>query len=180
MKSNSKKSILLFGVISLFLTSCTFIVDPVPGPHGRPGKAFFGIDYDRVAPYSYWDNNLNIPENPVIGAFYPTNGGIFDFEYFINPYEYWYGTYEIFRNLGGPGQPDGVPGYDGRDSYLLLIVNPEGFYQEFSGNKTEVPMGETIIIEKMIGNDKVKIKMTKISTAQRPTTNEPKYLNHPS
>ena len=29
------------------------------------------------------------------------NAGVFDFEYFINPYEYWYGSYTIFRNAGG-------------------------------------------------------------------------------
>lgn len=177
MKSLKKSTIAILAGLSLFLTSCLIVVDPVPGPDGRPGDAFFGIDYDHALPYSYWDNNLNIPNNPVLGAFYPTNGGVFDFEYFINPYEYWYGTYEIFRNAGGPGQPDGQPGYAGRDTYLMLICNPEGFYEEFSGYKTEAPMGETIMIDKMVGSDRIKIEMTKTTVQDRPTDNEPKYIS---
>ena len=85
MKSLFKIASVAIGFATL-LASCTFIVDPVQGPDGRPGDAFFGIDYDYAMPYSYWDNNNNIPNNPVLGAFYPTNTGVYEFEYFINPY----------------------------------------------------------------------------------------------
>jgi hypothetical protein len=178
MKTQIKVLSVLLGA-SLFLSSCVFVVDPVQGPNGRPGDAFFGVDYDYSMPYSYWDNNPNIPLNPILGQFYPTNAGVFEFEYFINPYEYWYGTYRIFRNAGGPGGPNGEVGAPGLDTYLLLICNPNGFYEERANAKTEVPvpMGETITISRDVGNDRIEIVMTKTTVQDRPTSNEPKYLN---
>ena len=178
MKSLLKTLSVVFAVSTL-LTSCVFVVDPAPGPDGRPGNAFFGIDYDYAMPYSYWDNNPAIPNNPVLGSFYPTGGGMYDFEYFINPYEYWYGTYRIFRNAGGPGGPNGEVGLPGLDTYLMLICNPDGFYEERVNAKTELPaaMGETITIERMVGTDRIQIIMTKTTVQERPTTNEPKYLH---
>ena len=178
MKTQLKSLSVLIG-LSLLVSSCTFIVDPVPGPPGPTGNAFFGVDYDYAMPYSYWDNNRNIPANPLLGQFYPTNAGVFDFEYFINPYEYWYGTYRIFRNPGGPGGPNGEMGRPGLDTYLMLICNPNGFYEERYNAKTEVPvaLGETITISREMGNDRIEIIMTKTNTSLRPTSNDPKYLN---
>lgn len=163
----------------MLLSSCVFVVDPVQGPDGRPGDAFFGVDYDYAMPYSYWDDNPNIPNNPILGSFYPTNAGAFQFEYFINPYEYWYGTYRIFRNAGGPGGPNGEVGLPGLDSYLMLICNPDGFYEERANNKMGEPvaMGETVTIERLVGTDRIQITMTKTTIQDRPTANEPKYLN---
>jgi len=176
MKSLFKIASVAIGFVTL-LASCTIIVDPVQGPDGRPGDAFFGIDYDYAMPYSYWDNNNNIPNNPVLGSFYPTNTGVYEFEYFINPYEYWYGTYRVFRNAGGPGGSNGAVGYPGLDTYLMLICNPDGFYEERANNKRTTEMGETIVIEEMVGNNKIRIELTKTTTDIRPSTNEPKYLN---
>ena len=178
MKSQLKSLSVLLG-LTLFLSSCVFVVDPVPGPNGPAGNAFFGVDYDYSMPYSYWDNNRSIPNNPILGSFYPSNAGVFDFEYFINPYEYWYGTYRIFRNAGGPGGPNGEVGLPGLDTYLMLICNPNGFYEERANTKTEVPvaMGETITVERMVGNDRIQVIMTKTTVQDRPTTNDPKYLN---
>jgi hypothetical protein len=164
-------------VASMLLTSCTFIVDPVQGPDGRAGEAYFGVDYDYALPYSYWDNNASIPNNPVLGSFYPTNTGVYEFEYFINPYEYWYGTYRLFRNAGGPGGANGQVGYPGVDTYLMLICNPDGFYEERSNNKRNAEMGETIVIEELVGENKIRIEMTKTTTDIRPSTKESKYLN---
>ncbi|MFM1876944.1 MAG: hypothetical protein RL266_2681 [Bacteroidota bacterium] len=165
--------------ITLSLSSCVFIVDPVQGPDGRPGDAFFGVDYDYAMPYSYWDDNPSIPNNPILGSFYPTNQGAFQFEYFINPYEYWYGTYRIFRNAGGPGGANGEVGAPGLDSYLMLIINPDGFYEERANNKMEEPVevGHTITIERTVGTDRIEITLTKTTVQERPSTNEPKYLN---
>ncbi len=176
MKSLVKSLSVAFG-ISILLSSCVFVVDPVPGPDGRPGDAFFGVDYDYALPYSYWDNNPNIPNNPVLGSFYPTNAGVYEFEYFINPYEYWYGNYRIFRNAGGPGGVNGEPGAPGLDTYLMLICNPDGFYEERANYKVTAEMGETIVIEELVGNNKIRIEMTKTNTDIRPTQNVPKYLN---
>jgi len=178
MKSQFKSLSILLGITLLF-SSCVIVVDPVPGPDGPPGNAFFGVDYDYAMPYSYWDNNPNIPNNPLLGQFYPTNAGVFDFEYFINPYEYWYGTYRIFRNPGGPGGANGQVGAQGLDTYLMLICNPDGFYEERANAKTVVPvaLGETITISRDVGNERIEIIMTKTNTSLRPTSNEPKYLN---
>jgi len=176
MKSLFKIASVAVGFVTL-LASCTFIVDPVQGPDGRSGDAFFGIDYDYSLPYSYWDDNASIPNNPVLGSFYPTNTGAFEFEYFINPYEYWYGTYRIFRNAGGPGGYNGEVGYPGADTYLMLICNTDGFYEERGNYKASVEMGETLIIEELVGNNKIRIEMTKTTTAIRPSAHEAKYLN---
>lgn len=177
MKSLQKSLLLLLGGLSLSLSSCILVVDSTPGPDGRPGDAYFGVDYDQVMPYSYWDNNARIPNNPTLGQFYPTLTGVFDFEYFINPYEYWYGTYEIYRNAGGPGGSHGEPGYPGLDSYLMLICNPNGFYEERADYKVEAQPGETLVIEETVGTNRFRIVMTKTTIQDRPTTNEPKYLN---
>ncbi len=114
----------------LLAAACTRVYIAPPGPPGRDGRAFFGIDFDYQHPYSYWDNNPAIPNNPAVGQYYGTFPGLYEFEYFINPHEYWYGTYEIWINPGTTGQPNGVPGIDGMDTYLLFICNPEGFYEE--------------------------------------------------
>ena len=123
--------------IILFFTSCV-VIDTTPGPNGRDGNAYFGVDYEYEAPYSYWDNNESIPFNPALGEYYRTNPGIYEFEYFINEYEYWYGTYEIWINPGGIGGPNGEPGYDGLDSYLMLIADPHGFHEHIFHGKTSV------------------------------------------
>lgn len=177
MKSLTNSIIVLLAGLSLSLSGCVYVVDPVQGPDGRPGDAYFSVNYDRFVPYSYWDNNPSIPNNPTLGFFYPTNTGVFDFEYFINPYEYWYGTYQIFRNAGGPGGSNGEVGAPGMDTYLTLICNPNGFYEVRGNYKVEAPMGETIVVEDLLGNNRIRIEMTKTTTATRPTANAPKYLN---
>lgn len=177
MKSHLTSFIVLLIGLSISLSSCVFVVDPVPGPDGPPGNAYFGVDYDYAMPYSYWDNNSSIPTNPILGQYYPSGTGVFDFEYFINRYEYWYGTYRVFRNAGGPGGTNGQPGAPGADTYLLLICNPDGFYEERGNYKMSAEMGETIHIEQLVGNDRIEIVMTKTTTDLRPSTNEPKFLN---
>jgi hypothetical protein len=163
--------------MGLFLfSSCVYVVD-TPGPDGRPGAAFFGVDYDQYLPYSYWDNNRDIPFNPVLGTYYPTATGVFNFEYHINPFDYWYGTYQIYRNAGQPGGSGGRPGADGADTYLMLICNPQGFYEVRGNYKVSGELGETIIVEETVGSNRFRIEMTRTNTDLRPSTNQPKYLN---
>jgi hypothetical protein len=159
-----------------FLNSCVYVVD-TPGPDGQPGEAFFGVDYDYALPYSYWDDNRSIPFNPVLGTYYPTGTGIYNFEYYINPYDYWYGTYQVFRNAGQLGGSGGRPGADGADTYLMLICNPDGFYEVRSNYKVAGALGETIVIEETVGENRFRIEMTRTNTDLRPSVNEPKYLN---
>ena len=52
-----KLKIILALIAPLLFTSC-LIVDNTPGPHGRDGSAYFGVDYEHSAPYSYWDDNF--------------------------------------------------------------------------------------------------------------------------
>ncbi|MGB0424846.1 MAG: hypothetical protein ACPGED_10995 [Flavobacteriales bacterium] len=123
-------SAMLALLLGTSLSGCIVVADYEYGPNGRDGKAFFGVDYDYHAPYSYWDNNPSLPNQIWYGELYRSNRGTYDFEYFINQDEYWYGTYTLRINQGEPGQPYNQPGLDGEDSNLLLICNDNGFYFE--------------------------------------------------
>ena len=159
---------------SLFLTSCV-VVDNTPGPNGRDGLAFFGIDYDHRPPYSYWDNNRAVPYNPAFGQYYQTAPGIYEFEYFINRYDYYYGTYEVFINYGGPGGPRGEPGYDGADTFLMLITNPQGYYMHEDYGYKSTAADEPVVIEKNDGKFNYKITIQKGNIKYR-KAQSPKYI----
>ena len=189
MKIFSKKPVQLFAknklgrvallalVLAGSLQSCIIITDNNGGTHGRDGKAYFGIDYDWNPPYAYWDDNPSVPDNPFFGENYRSQRGVYDFEYFVNQYEYWWGTYEIFINHGLPGGPNGEDGINGNDSFLMLICNDDGFYfenwEEYGGFRT-LEDG-TQIIEFDRDGQKVRITMQKADVRTRPTHNEPKY-----
>lgn len=168
-----KLKITLAILLPLFFTSC-IIVDNSPGPRGRDGRAYFAVDYEHRAPYSYWDNNPSLPYNPIIGEFYRTNPGLFEFEYFINDYDYWYGTYEIWINPGGMGGPRGEPGYDGADSYLTLICDPNGFH-EHRDNWKASDENEPLVIERKEGKYNYRITIQKGNVLSR-KAHEPKFV----
>ena len=95
------KTIGLFAVLSMF-SSCVVVVEEnIQGAPGNPGEAYFGVSYETMAPYSYWDNNPSIPVSPMLGEYYFTYPGVFDFEYFINAHEYWYVHMKSGRTLVG-------------------------------------------------------------------------------
>ena len=181
MKKRINIKSILSGVVTSFalamlLTGCIIVSDY--GPNGRSGKVYFGIDYDYNAPYSYWDNNPSTPNNPFFGEFYRSHPGTFEFEYFVNPFEYWYGTYQLRVNPGQPGQPYGEPGRDGADNYLLLICNSDGFYFDSLNdcncvNRTED--GDTIIYEISSEKANYRIEMKKTHVDQRKPQSVPKY-----
>lgn len=171
-----KKLIFTSAFLSLlFLSSCV-IVDNSPGPCGRDGLAYYGIDYDQYPPYSYWDNNNSLPYNPVLGQYYRTAPGTYDFEYFINRHEYWYGTYQIWINRGEPGRPNGRPGMDAPDNYLMMICNPNGFY-EYREN-WKVNENEPLVIDQQIGEFHYKLTIQKGNVLTRPAQ-APKYVKSP-
>jgi len=175
-----KKAALILPIIALILSSCVTVIN-TPGPDGRPGRAYFGIDYDYKAPYSYWDNNPSVPNDPFFAEYYPTHTGIFDFEYFYNKYDYWYGTYEIWVNAGGRGGAYGEPGFDGADTYMMLICNPDGPYEfrKANGEALEITELADGFIEYTITFDGggMKVKMKKVSTTERdPEGKEPKLV----
>ena len=170
-----KKLKLIIAVVAPLMFASCIVVDNTPGPNGRDGRAFFGVDYEHHAPYSYWDNNNSIPYNPILGEYYPTQPGVYDFEYFINPHDYWYGTYEVWINRGGLGGPHGEPGYDGIDTYLMLICDPNGFHEHTDGYRTTG--SEPIVIEKKEGQLYYKITIQKGNIESRPA-HEPKYTGN--
>ncbi|MCB0380621.1 MAG: hypothetical protein KDD24_05140 [Flavobacteriales bacterium] len=167
-----KLNILSILSLVLFLSSC-IIVDNSPGPNGRDGLAYFGVDYDRRPPYSYWDNNNSIPYNPILGEYYRSAPGTYRFEYFVNEFDYWYGTYQIWVNRGGPGRPNGRPGIDATDNYMMLICNPNGFY-EYREN-WKLNENEPLVIDQQIGEFYYKITIQKGSTLTR-KSQSPKFI----
>jgi len=184
MKALGKlKAGLFAGLIGLIMLPGCIVVDNTPGPRGFDGVAYFGADYDHYRPYSYWDNNPNFPYNASYGTYYPTLPGIYDFEYFVNPYEYWFGTYEIWVNAGGPGGSYGERGFDGADSYLMLVCNPNG-YGEFRAdgyykNGEAIPDDEPLVIERKEGDLNYRITIQKAHIDQR-TPKKPKMKNEAS
>lgn len=169
-----KIKLILAFIAPLFFASC-IVVDNTPGPRGRDGQAYFGVDYERHAPYSYWDNNSSIPYNPILGEYYLTRPGIYDFEYFINAHDYWYGTYEVWINRGGVGGSHGQPGYDGLDNYLMLICDPNGFHEHREDWK--INEEQPLVVEKIEGDFKYKITIQKGNIIERPAQ-QPKYKNN--
>ena len=167
-----KFKIILAIITPLIFTSC-IVVDNTPGPHGRDGYAYFGVDFEHHAPHSYWDNNNSVPYDPALGEYYHTSPGVYDFEYFINDDDYWYGTYEVWSNHGGIGGPHGEPGYDGLDTYLMLICDPNGFHEHASGYR--VDESQPIIIEKQTEKNKYKITIQKGNVLTRPAQ-QPKFV----
>lgn len=158
---------MMAGLLISFLGSCIY-VDNTPGPPGHPGDCFFGVDYEDHMPYSYWDDNPAIPYNPSLGSYYPTAPGLYRFEYHVNPWDYWYGTYEIFQNPGGPGGSHGEPGYNGADSYLMLICDPYGYHEHRFDYKTSFT-SEPLVIEERLGNRNYRITIQRATEAERPS-----------
>ncbi len=107
-----------------------------------------------------------------IHQFLQSRPGIYDFEYFINPYDYWYGTYEVWINPGGLGGPHGQPGYDGSDTYLMLICDPNGFHEH--RNNWRVNENEPLVIERNEGELNFKITIQKGNVLTR-SAQQPKY-----
>jgi len=162
--------------LALFLSSCIIVTDY--GPNGMSGKTYFGIDYDYNAPYSYWDNNPSTPGSPFFGEYYRSHPGTYQFEYFVNPFEYWYGTYQLRTNPGQPGQPYGEPGRDGTDNYLLMICNDDGFYFESwadcnCGYRSDD--GDLFIYDIESEKSNYRIEMRKTSIDKRKPQALPKY-----
>jgi len=161
-------------VLPLILTSC-LIVDTTPGPNGLDGRAYFGVDYDVRPPYSYWDNNNSIPFNPVLGEYYGTFPGVYEFEYFINEDDYWFGTYEVRINRGGIGGANGEHGFDGLDTYFMLIADPDGYHVHFNKGADE---SQPVTIERKDGKYNYTITLQKGSRLERKAQN-PKYIHQP-
>jgi len=173
---------LLFATLLIIsFTSCEHSHDY--GPNGLDGRAFFGVDYNHAIPYSYWDDNPRVPSNPYFGEFYRTEPGWYEFEYFVNPTEYWYGSYQMDIEPGGPGLPHGEVGEDGADTYLTLFLDPEGWTEDRFLNKSIKSSRDnqnllTLTLEGEQGS--IKVKMSRTTTAERPSMRMPKFIRQTS
>lgn len=168
-------AIRLLSLIALFgLMQGCIVVDNTPGPPGYPGNAWFGVGYESFAPYSYWDENPSIPMNPLLNEYYSTAPGTYYFEYFFTPTEYWYGTYSIFINPGGPGGAYGEPGYNGVDTYLLLLADPYGPNEvRYRKDVSLSEQGDEVMLE----GEGFKVSMKKTSIAERAPRKMPEKRN---
>ena len=161
-------------VIMIFvLAGCSKEVYHEHGPRGYDGRVYFGVSYSHFMPYSYGDNNPSIPFNPTLDESYPSQPGYYDFEYFINPFEYWHGSYQLWINPGGPGGEFGQPGLDGRDNFLMLICDPQGFYEDrFIGKSM---MDDTIVKEGTLNGTQYRIEFKKTHVNDRQPALPVKY-----
>lgn len=116
------RNIFIFTLAALILV----ILAGCPPQSGEDGDAFVAIDYNFAAPYSYEDSNASIPNNPNYGEFYNCEPGTYNFEYYVDQNQYWYGTYEVFINEGNGGGGFSVDGHDGDDTYLIIWCDPAG------------------------------------------------------
>ncbi len=167
---------MIAGLFIATLGSCVY-VDNTPGPQGLPGDCYFGVDYEQYSPYSYWDDNPSIPYNPLLGSYYLSKPGLYHFEYHVNPYDYWYGTYEIWQNQGGPGGSHGEMGCRGLDSYLMLICDPWGYHEQRFDYKTSDFENNPLVIEEKTGNKNFRITIQKTNESKR-KSQSPKYQSN--
>ena len=162
-------------VVVMMSVSCIVVYDH--GPDGLDGEAFFGLDYHFSAPYSYWDDNPYIPYDPVLSQFYWTEPGTYDFEYFVNEYDYWHGTYSIWIEQGTSGGPYNEPGIDGIDTYLMLFCDPNGWHEDrFEYKDAQLYRDkDELVIESNSNGRKFKLEMSSSNTLERPTRKSPKW-----
>ena len=160
--------VMLLTVGAMLLSSCYTTVVTTPGPPGLPGRAFFGISWDQAPPYSYWDNNASLPYNPPFDMHFETAPGIYQFEYFINPVEYWYGTYEVWVNPGQPGCDCGEPGLNGMDNYFTLVCDPHGFYETVWASYKNGNTDGELVLEKEDGPMNMRVTLKKANVNERP------------
>lgn len=165
---------LLLILTSMMLSSCHFDAHDELGPHGRDGRAFFAIDYNYAMPYSYWDNNPRVPANPFFGEWYRSNAGRYDFEYFVSPTQYWYGSYRIDIERGYPGGPGHQAGADGADTYVMLYLDPQGWYEEYF---FVAKSGEGEMLKGTIDSKEaiLEVEMRLVDISERPSIHVPKF-----
>lgn len=109
-------------MLMLVFTGC-------PNGTGEDGDAYVAIDYNFSMPYSYEDNNDRTDDPVEYGHFYKCEPGEYEFEYYVDRNQFWYGTYEVIVNEGGGG--DLISGgQDGADTYLILWCDPAGPEEE--------------------------------------------------
>lgn len=88
------------------------------GKDGKDGEAYLRITW-LYTPFSYWDDNSDIPYGFQNGVYYNTDPGTFNFRYTDWQGTTWTGTYKISINKGTKGELFS-DGKDGADKYFTL------------------------------------------------------------
>ncbi len=120
----------------LVFSSCYIEYNNV-GYDGRPGDAYLALEWEYVMPDYLDAGTSDIPSIFEWGRYYLTRPGYYELYYegeFWDGYDIayyaWNIEYEIWRNPGTSGQPGGINGLDGANTYLTLILSPYGPYED--------------------------------------------------
>lgn len=189
MKRLKQTPYLLALLIALVLGGSGCYIEPVPPPppchgglDGRPGQAFLELDWNQHQPDYIWTNNTAIPPVFQYGRYYNSFAGVFDLYYEGSFYDgccpvdyFWDVSYEIWIHPGTRGDC-GYNGLDGADSFLSLILDPYGpFEQRINKTGTSSPdgvkvisdTGKEIIIEKTVGDITMRATFTKLDKSRK-------------
>lgn len=130
---HSKWTLALVIPVMLFMSGCYIQETPCYyGVDGRPGRAFFGLDWTGDKPSYLWTNNTAIPHVFEYGSYYQSYVGSYELYYegtFIDgccPSEYYWDVhFDVWAHPGTPGGC-GFDGMNGADSYLMFTCGPYG------------------------------------------------------
>lgn len=127
-----------------FILNSCYIEIVETGYDGRPGDAYISLDWDYSSPDYLDAGTSDIPIHFEYGRDYLTYPGYYELYYegeFWDGYDIafyaWEIEYEIWRNEGTSGYPNGVDGFDGLDSYLTIILSPYGPFSYRLNKSTE-------------------------------------------
>lgn len=173
---------ILLGLL-LGTSGCIVHTDPpcYPGRDGLPGQAFLELDWTTVTPSYVWTNNTAIPPVFRYGTFYQSYTGTWDLyyegSYFAGccPVEFfWDVRFDIWAHPGTYAQC-GYDGINGPDSYLTLLLDPNGpIEQRINKTGTDGDVlkvisqtDKEIIVEKSVGEVTMRITYTKLEKSRR-------------
>jgi len=158
------------------LTGCYY-----EGGSYRHGDVYLALepDQDRWVKY-YWDNNPSVPEQYEWGYFYPTESGLFEYEYALGDGWVYYGTYYLERELGNAGGP-GYASSDGQDRYYSFYCYSGGGFSDYMYLRSQgVDRSAQVLTDTVIdfGGYDMKITRNRIREEDFVSEKTPKYV-HP-
>lgn len=169
---------ILFYSLLLVIMSSSCEINHEYAPQSRDGESYFGVDYHFSPPFSYWDDNPAIPYEICLGDFYWSEPGIYEFEYFVNSFDYWYGNYTLYQNYGFADAPYSEPGMDGIDTYHTLFCDPNGWHEDRFDNKENVKVHrdkDHLVVDIQKNGTRFQMEMFKTDIISRPSIRLPKW-----
>lgn len=165
-------NIFILFALTVFISSCED--EYYYGHDGRTGDAYLSLTWAKEMPEYIDAGTSAIPPVFKWGKYYEANPGDYQLYYegsvwngFGWSYYAWEVDYEIWVNFGESGQPYGIDGRDGADTFLTLECSPSGPFpfnskKSSSTNKYEiVEQTEDMIKVKQVG-ERFSIKVTYI------------------